>query len=436
MADERPGSVNGRRVAIVDGLRTPFAKAGGELAGLTALQLGEAVVAELLARSGVDRGLIDRVVYGTVVQDVSSPNIAREIVLACDLPDTVDAYSISRACATSTQTFVDGAQAILLGEADVVVTGGADSLSKPPVMFTDEFVDVMMKARAAKDPMTRVKALAGLRPKDLAPQPPAIADRSTGESMGQGAERMARMNGIARQDQDRFAFESHRKAVEAWEKGVYDQEVMPLVVGSRRDRVVDRDTIPRPDTTLEKLASLKPVFDRRYGSVTAGNSSPLTDGASALLLMEEATAARLGYTPKAFLRSYAFSAVDPNWQLLIGPVFAIPTALDRAGLTLDQIDVVDLHEAFSAQVLSVTAALASDDFARTHLDRSSAVGEIPEDRLNLYGGSISLGHPFGATGARQLLTMANELERRDAGTALISQCAAGGLGAAVVLERS
>jgi acetyl-CoA acyltransferase len=253
--------------------------------------------------------------------------------------------------------------------------------------------------------------------------------------MGDSAEKMAKVNGISRQAQDAYALESHRKAVEAWEKGIYDQEVMPFPVPPAFRRVVERDTIPRPDTSLEKLSTLRPVFDRKYGSVTAGNSSPLTDGASALILMEEGTARRLGYEAKAFLRSYAFGAVDPNWQLLIGPALVTPVALDRAGMTLADIDVVDVHEAFAAQVLSVRQALASRQFARDHLDRDEAVGEIPDDKLNLYGGSISLGHPFAATGARQLLTMANELVRRDAGTALITQCAAGGLGAAVILER-
>ncbi len=435
MAKKRPGVVDGRRVAIVDGLRTPFAKSGTAFKDVTTLGLAQAVVTELLNRSGVDGGLIDRVVYGSVVQDVSSPNLAREIVLSCNMPDTVDAFSVSRACATSTQSFVDGAQAILLGEADIVLTGGADSLSRPPVMFSDEFVDVMMKAQSAKDPMSRVKALAALRPKDLAPHPPAIADRSTGGSMGDSAEKMARMNGISRAAQDEYAFRSHQKAVEAWDKGIYTDEVMAFPVPPRYTTVVERDNIPRADSTLEKLSTLKPVFDRRYGTVTAGNASPLTDGASALLLMEEKTAERLGFVPKAFLRSYGFAAVDPNWQLLIGPAFASPIALDRAELTMDEIDVVDIHEAFSAQMLSIIQAFGSGEFARTYLGRKKAIGEIPAEKLNLYGGSISLGHPFGATGARQLLTMANELYRRDSGTALITQCAAGGLGAAVVLER-
>ncbi|HSJ33525.1 MAG TPA: acetyl-CoA C-acyltransferase FadI [Acidimicrobiia bacterium] len=433
MAAAKPGNVNGRRVAILDGLRTPFSKAGTDLDAVTTLGLSSHLVTELLARTGIDS--VDQVVFGSVVQNPHHPNLAREVVLSSPLPDDTDAYSVTRACATSTQTFVDGARAILLGDADIVLTGGADSLSNPPVTFSDEFVSIMMKAQSAKDATGRIKALSALRPKDLAPNPPEIADRSTGETMGDGAEKMARIWGIGRDEQDRYALESHRKAVEAWEKGIYDDEVMAFPVPPRYQKVVERDTIPRADSSLDKLASLRPVFDRRYGTITAGNASPLTDGAAALLLMEEGTARRLGYQPLAFLRSYAFAAVDPNWQLLIGPAFSTPLALERAGMTMADIDVIDLHEAFAAQVLAVREAFASTEFAREHLDRDEAIGEIPDDKLNLYGGSVSLGHPFAATGARQLLTMAHELERRDSGTALISQCAAGGLGATVILER-
>lgn len=428
-------SIATRRVAIVDGVRTPFAKGGTVLREANTLALGQAVVSELLVRTGIEASLIDRVVFGSVIQDPSAPNIAREIVLGCDMPDEVDAFSVTRACATSSQSFISGAESILLGDADIVVTGGSDSLSNPPVMFSDEFVRVMMDAQSASDPLTRAKALGHLRPKDLIPNPPAVAERSTGESMGESAEKMARLNGISRERQDAYAFRSHRKAVDAWEKGIYDEEVMALAVPPTYETVVERDTVPRGDTSLEKLGALKPVFDRRFGTITAGNASPITDGAASLLLMEEQTARDLGYEPRAFLRSYAFTAVDPNWQLLIGPALTIPKVLDRANLSLQDVDVFDVHEAFAAQVLSVLDALGSETFAQEHLGRDSAVGVIPDDKLNPYGGSISLGHPFGATGARQLLTMANELVRRDRGTALITQCAAGGLGAAIILER-
>ncbi len=435
MAARHPGVVYGRRVAIVDGLRTPFLKAGTDFKDVPTLDLASELVTELLQRSGIEGGQVDRVVYGSVIQDVRAPNIAREIVLTCDMPESVDAYSVTRACATSTQTFVDGATAILLGEADIVITGGADTLSKPPVLYSDRFVDVLLEANAARDLPSKLKAFSSLRPKDLAPQPPAIAERSTDETMGESAEKMAKENRISREVQDEFALRSHRKAVEAWEKGIFDDEVMHFHVPPRYATTVTRDNIPRPDTSLEKLASLKPVFDRKYGSVTAGNSSPLTDGASALVLMEAKTAERLGLEPLAFLRSWGFAAIDPNWQLLMGPYFATPKALDRADLTMADIDLVDMHEAFAAQVLSNLKAFASREWAQRYLGRDEPLGEIPDEKLNIYGGSISLGHPFAATGARQLLTMARELARRDSGTALITQCAAGGLGAAVVLER-
>lgn len=424
-----------RRVAIVDGLRTPFAKSGTALRDQSTLSLSSAVVSELLARSGLTGSQVDRVVYGSVVQDVAAPNIAREIVLAGPFPESVDAYSVTRACATSTQSVVDGAQAIMLGDADIVIAGGADSLSKPPVTYSDTFVDALMRANAAKDLPSKARAFTRVRPKDLAPVPPAIAERSTGETMGDSAEKMAKENGISREDQDAYAINSHQKAVAAWESGVFDDEVMPLPLPPAFDSTLERDTIPRGDSTPEKLAGLKPVFDRKYGSVTAANSSPLTDGASAVLLMAAETAEALGYEPRAYIKSYGFAALDPNWQLLMGPSLATPIALDRAGMTLDDLDLIDMHEAFAAQILSNVQAFASKQFASEYLGRDEAIGEIDEDSFNIYGGSISIGHPFGATGARQITTMANELHRRGGGTALVTQCAAGGLGAAVILEK-
>jgi acetyl-CoA acyltransferase len=426
---------NGRRVAIVDGLRTPFAKSGTVFRNESTLDLASSVVAELVARTGIDATTVDQIVYGTVVADIAAPNIAREIVLAGPFPQTVDAFSVSRACATSTQSFVSGAQSILLGDADIVIAGGADSLSRPPITYSDRFVEILMEANAAKDMPSKVKAFSKVRPKDLAPNPPAIAERSTGKTMGHSAEDMAKENGITREAQDEFAVRSHANAIAAWDAGIFDQEVMPYPLPPKYKETVEQDNIPRTDSTMEKLAGLRPVFDKKYGSVTAANASPLTDGASALLLMDESVAKTLGYEPKAYLRSYAFAAIDPNWQLLMGPAFAAPLALDKAGMTLGDIDVIDMHEAFAAQILSNVEAFESDAFAQKYLGRDKAIGAIDMDRFNLYGGSISIGHPFAATGARQIMTMANELERRGGGTALVTQCAAGGLGAAVILER-
>lgn len=424
-----------RRAVVVGGLRTPFVKAGTAYRTLSTLDLAAACVNELMERTPIERGRVDQVVFGAVVADVAGPNIAREMVLRTGFPASVDAYSVSRACATSTQAIVSGAMAIETGSADVVIAGGADTLSRPPIMYDEAVVDAIMTANAAKDLPAKVRAFATVRPKDLAPKPPALSDLSSGLTMGDAAEKMARENGISREDQDTYTLSSHRKAVEAWEKGVFDDEVMPLPIPPGYETTVVTDGIPRPDTSLERLASLKPVFDRRYGTVTAGNSSPLTDGAAAVILVDETTAHRLGLEPRAAIRSWGFAAIDPAWQMLMGPAFATPVALERAGLTMADIDVIDMHEAFAAQMLSNLRAFASPQWAEQHLDRREPIGEIPLDRLNLYGGSISLGHPFAATGARQALTMANELARRGSGRALVTQCAAGGLGAALILER-
>ena len=425
----------GRRVAIVAGLRTPFVKSGTAYKDLSALDLGKAVVTELLDRIELPRHEIEALVYGQVVQSVDAPNIAREIVLNTNLPRNIEAYSVTRACATSTQSTINATRSILLGEIDVAVTGGADSLSRPPITYSDNFIKALMTANSARDPMSKAKAFMNIKPVDLLPKPPALNELSTGLTMGQSAEKMAKENGISRADQDKLAFESHKKSAAAWEKGIYDDEVMHLHIPPKYKKTIDKDGLVRADTTLKKLDKLKPVFDRRYGTITPGNSSPLTDGASALVLMSEEKAKALGYEPLAYIKSWAFAGLDPAWQLLMGPSFATPIALDHAGMKLSDIDLIDMHEAFSAQMLSNMQAFASKEWAKKYLNRDEAIGEIDESKLNIHGGSISLGHPFGATGARQLLTMARELNRRGGGTALVTQCAAGALGAAVILER-
>ncbi|MEK7704162.1 MAG: acetyl-CoA C-acyltransferase, partial [Myxococcota bacterium] len=376
-----------------------------------------------------------KVVYGQVVPSPDAPNIAREIVLGTRLPRTIEAYSVSRACATSTQAMTEAAMSILVGEIDVAICGGADSLSRPPITYSDHFIEALMTANAAKEPFAKARAFLDLKPKDFLPKPPALKEPSTGLTMGESAEKMARDNHIERAAQDAFAARSHRRSAAAWEKGIYEAEVMHVAVPPY-DEAVSRDGLVRPDTTEEKLAALKPAFDRRFGTITAGNSSPLTDGASALVVMRESTARDLGFEPLAFVRGWAYAAVDPAWQMLMGPAFAAARVLERTGLTMADVDLIDMHEAFSAQVLSNLQAFASRAWAKEHLGQEAEIGEVPDEKLNIHGGSISLGHPFAATGARQLLTMARELERRGGGRALVTQCAAGGMGAAVILERS
>src|SRR6476469_6480817 len=424
----------GRRVAIVAGVRTPFAKSGTTLKNLTAIELGKHCVAELIQRSEISGKLVEMVVYGTVVPSVVAPNIAREVSLLPMLPKGVQSFTVSRACASANQAITDAADQIALGHADAIVAGGAESLSNVPILHSRGMSDALVAASRAKTFGGRVRALARVRPRDLVPITPAIAEPSTGESMGESAEKMAKINAIPRADQDHFALRSHRLAAAGTEDGRLTAEILPLFVPPAFTAMTSDNGI-RADSTMEQLRALKPVFDRKYGSVTAGNASPLTDGASAVLLMSEERARILGYTPLAFIRSYAYAALDPGEQLLMGPVLAAPVALARAGLTLKDIDLVEMHEAFAAQVLCNLKGFESREWAE-RAGFSQPVGEVDRAKLNVMGGSISLGHPFGATGGRILTTLCNELARRGGQFGLMTVCAAGGMGHAMVIERA
>ena len=425
---------NGRRVAIVAGVRTPFARSGTVLKSLSAIELGRLCVAELLQRTDLPGNEVDALVFGTVVPSVVAPNIAREVSLIPHLPKGVQAHSVSRACASANQAITDGADQILLGHVDVVVAGGAESLSHVPILHSEGFANALVAASRAKTLGTRVAALARIRPRDLVPVTPAIAEPTTGETMGESAEKMAKINGISRDEQDQLALRSHRLAHAGTVDGRLTAEIGPLWP-SPGFAPVSTDNGIREDTSIEQLAALRPVFDRRYGSVTAGNASPLTDGAAAVLLMSEEKAAALGYEPLGIIRSYAYAALDPGEQLLMAPVLAAPVALRRAGLTLRDIDLVEMHEAFAAQVLSNLRAFESQAWAE-RAGFPSPVGEVDRARLNVMGGSIAIGHPFGATGARITTTLVNELARRDGTFGLMTVCAAGGMGFAMVVERT
>ncbi len=427
--------LNGRRVAVVQGLRTPFVKAAGAFAGLTALDLGRIVVQELVQRAELDPEVIDQVVFGQVVPTMTAPSIAREVVIAAGLPRKIEAHTVARACATSIQAMTDAANAIALGLSDVAIAGGTESMSDAPIFASRPLAQALVASSRAKSFAEKVRPFQKLKPKDLVPQPPAIAEYSTGLTMGESAEKMAKENRISRQEQDELALASHQRAARAWKEGKFDGEVMHVPVPPSYEQVVPKDNIVRDDTTMDALAGLKPVFDRKYGTITAGNSSPLTDGAAALLLMSEERAKSLGYEPMGFVRAYAYAATDPADQLLQGPAYAAPLALDRAGMTLEDIDLFEMHEAFAAQVASNLQAFASKEFAKK-IGRASPLGEVDKNRLNVNGGSIALGHPFAATGARIVTQALKELERRNKNTVLCTVCAAGGLGAAVVLERA
>jgi acetyl-CoA acyltransferase len=422
------------KTAIVAGCRTPFLRSGTGFAELTAVELGKAAVREALGRSGVRPDAVGHLVYATVVHDMQAPNIAREVGLAT-LPKTVPAYTVSRACTSANQAITDACQLIEVGQADVVVAGGADSLSHVPIMASRRLSRALVEASKAKSLGARLSPFRRVRPRDLIPVAPAIAEPSTGETMGAAAERMAKENGIRREEQDVWALRSHLLAAAGTADGRLPAEIAPLYLPPGFDQVVAADNGIRPDTSLDALARLRPIFDRRHGSVTAGNASPLTDGACALVLMNGDRALAEGRTPLGWVRSWAWAALDPAAQLLQGPAYAAPAALDRAGLSMKDIGLMEMHEAFAAQVLSNLQALSSADFARRELGRGQAVGHPDPERINVMGGSIAIGHPFGATGGRLTLTLLNEMARRDVQFGLLTLCAAGGMGFAMVLER-
>ena len=417
-----PG-LNGRRVAVVAGVRTPFSKAGTSLKDVRAVDLARYATRELLERTNLDGDEVDEVVFGQVVPSALVPNIGREVSLLPQFPKEIPAYTLNRACASSNQAVSSAHDQIALGNANIMIAGGAEALSDIPILASRRLADILVEASKPRSLGARVKTFAKIRARDLVPVAPAIAEPSTGESMGRSAEKMAKENHISREDQDRWALRSHTLAAKGTADGRLTAEIVPWLSSKPGAPVLQQDNGIRTDTSLEQMAKLKPVFDRRYGSVTAANSSPLTDGASAVLLMSSEAAQALGYEPLSYIRSYAVAAVDPGWQLLQAPIFAVPKALERAGIQWKDLGLIELHEAFASQVLSNLQGFAAKGW------------EINEDIINVMGGSLAIGHPFGATGGRLVTTLSNEMKRRDVQYGLISVCAQGGMGFAMVLER-
>lgn len=423
----------GERIAVVSGLRTPFARQATAFNGVPALDMGKMVVNEMLQQIDFDPKLIEQVVFGQVVQMPEAPNIAREIVLGTGMNIGTDAYSVTRACATSFQAAANVAESIISGTIDIGIAGGADSSSVLPIGVSKKMAATLLALSKAKTMSKRLKLLSKLSVKDLMPVPPAVAEYSTGISMGQTAEQMAKSHGITRQEQDALAHRSHTLAAQAWKDGLIQDEVI-TAFPEPYSQWIDKDNNIREESTLESYAKLRPAFDRKFGSVTAANATPLTDGAAAILLMREGRAKELGLKPLGYIRSYAFSAIGVEKDMLMGPSYATPMALDRAGLSLSDLTLIDMHEAFAAQTLANVKMFGSQKFAEEKLGRSQAIGEIDMDKFNVLGGSIAYGHPFAATGARMITQTLRELQRRGGGFALNTACAAGGLGAAMILE--
>ncbi len=428
------GRSHSQTAVLVDGCRIPFQRSGTGYVDSMAYDMGRMALKGLLTRTELDPATVDRVVMGCVLQDPRTSNVAREAALGADIPKHVPAFTVTMACISSNQAVTSGVDLIRGGLADTVIAGGTETLSDLPIRVKRSVRKRLFKARKAKDAGDYLQLLKGLGPSDLLPETPAIEEYSTGEVMGESADKLAALFGVSREAQDEYALMSHQRAAEARDDGRLDKELVPATPAPDFEPITT-DNVIRDDTSMEKLKGLSPAFVKPYGTVTPGNSSALTDGASATLLMAQAHAEAEGYTPTAALREYTYVAQDPGTELLLGPAYAIPQVLDAAGLALDDIDVIELHEAFAGQVLAVLEALRSQTFAEESLNRSEPVGNVDMDRLNARGGSLSLGHPFGATGARLVTTAANRLHEEDGQWALVAACAAGGQGHAMLVER-
>lgn len=426
---------NKKRVAVIKGLRTPFIKAGGDFKALSSLDLGKIPAKELINRTEIEPGEIEQVIFGTVIPTIKTSNLAREIALGSGVPASVPAFTVTSACASANQAFTSGVDSILSGNSDAVLTGGVESVSDFPVLFSKKFRDTFFASSKGKNLVQKTKPFLKMGVGDIAPDVPSISERSTGLTIGESAEKMAMIHRISREDQDRFALRSHELTSQAASEGVFDEEIVRTFIPPDYAQVITSDNNVREGLELQALSELEPVFDTQYGTITAGNSAALADGGTAILLMSEEKADALGYKPMGYVRSYAYGALDPGDELLMGTAYSTPLALERAGLTLGDMDLIEMHESFSAQVLSTLNAFASKRFAREKLGKSEAIGEVDIGKLNVSGGSIAVGHPFGATGGRLIITLLHRMAKRSANFGLVTLSAAGGIGVSIVFEK-
>ncbi|QDK37658.1 thiolase family protein [Bdellovibrio sp. NC01] len=440
-----------RDVVLVEGVRTPFAKAGTKLKKVHPAELGKTALKQLIAQTNLDVNLVDEVIIGNTGNPPDAVNISRVVALNSGIPLKTSAYTVHRNCASALESISNGFEKIKSGTMDVVLAGGTESMSQMPVLPPKKFQEIYDKLFAAKGPkqalpllwalfkadMNQIKALLQGNMKDeYFPQIAVmlgLTDPFVGINMGQTAEILAKEWGLSREMQDKFALRSHQLASKATKEGRMREEMTPLYLAPEYKEVISEDIGPRDNQTMEALAKLKPFFDKATGSITAGNSCPITDGAAMVLLMSREKADSLGYKPLATIRSYGFAGLEPE-RMGLGPAYASPLALKRAGLSMKDIGLVELNEAFAAQVMACQKAMDSDKFAQEKLGLTSKVGEIRDDILNVNGGAIAMGHPVGATGTRIVLTLAKEMKRRNTQFGLATLCIGGGQGGAMVLE--
>ncbi|MBC8243919.1 MAG: thiolase family protein [Verrucomicrobia bacterium] len=423
------------RLVIVDGVRTPFTKMGTSLARLNASELGRVAVNALLTKTGIDPGTIDEVIFGCVGQPIDSANVARVIALRAGVPRSVPAVTVSRNCASGCEAITQADQKLAAGCGELFVVGGVESMSQYPLLYRPSAAAKFNRLARAKSLGQKIGAALGFRPGDFSPLiglKLGLSDPVCGLNMGQTAELIGRENGATRELQDAFALASHQKAAAAAAR--LADEICPVYLPPKYKSAVTADNGPRAKQSIEALAKLRPVFERGTGTVTAGNASQVSDGAVALLVAGETRAAQLSLEPLGTLAGYAYAGCEPS-RMGLGPVYAMNKLEQLSGLGLNDADIIEINEAFAAQVLAVRACAESATFARDELKRDRPLGQVPEAKLNVNGGSIALGHPVGATGARLALTSLLELRRRKAKRALISLCIGGGQGAAMWMER-
>lgn len=440
-----------RDVVLVEGLRTPFTKAGTKLKKVHPAELGKVALKQVIAQTNLDVNLIDEVIIGNTGNPPDAVNISRVVALNAGIPLKTSAYTVHRNCASALESISNGYEKIKSGTMDVIIAGGTENMSQMPTLPPKKFQEIYEKLFAAKGPkqalpllwslfkadVKQIKALLSGNMRDeyfpVISVMMGLTDPFVGINMGQTAEILAKEWGLSRETQDKFALRSHQLASKAMKEGRMREEIAPVYLAPEYKEVISDDVGPRDTQTMEALAKLKPFFDKATGSITAGNSCPITDGAAMVLMMSREKAEALGYKPLATIRSYGFAGLEPE-RMGLGPVYSSPVALKRAGLTMKDIGLVELNEAFAAQVLSCQKAFDSDKFAQEKLGLSSKIGEIRDDILNVNGGAIALGHPVGATGTRIVLTLAKEMKRRNTQFGLATLCIGGGQGGSMILE--
>jgi len=426
--------MNKKNIVFIDGCRTPFLKSGTDYLNLMSYELGQFAIKGLIQKTGLDPKEVDQVIMGTVISNVQTSNVAREAALGAGIPNKAHCQTVTQACISANRAICNGVNEILVGNADVVIAGGVENTSDTPIGFPKKMRNKLFGAQKLRGLGDTLKFVFSLRPSDFIPVRPAVAEYMTGRTMGQDCDIMAARYGITREEQDDFSYRSHQLAGKAQEEGLLKAEMCEVTL-EPKFKAISVDNGVRASAKREKLAKLRPAFDKKHGTLTAANSSFLTDGGAASLIMTEDKAKELGLSPKSRIVEYVFTGQDIEAELLLGPAYAISQVLEKAGLTLDQMDVIELHEAFAGQVITNIKCLASDEFAKEKLGRDKAVGLIDESKLNNWGGSLSIGHPFGATGSRLITTASNRLHKEGGKYAILAACAAGAHGHAMIIEK-